>query len=78
MSEDTNLPFNISVFISTLFLLEFATDKFISHTAKLASLVGVSELLIGLITAGTEWEEVSSSLYTSHAIFSFYTPMVYS
>lgn len=60
MAQDTNLPYNISVFVSTLFVLEFATDKFISHTAKLASLIGVSEGLVALVTAGAEWEEVSS------------------
>jgi Ca2+/Na+ antiporter len=59
MSHDTNLAYNTSVFISTIFLLEFAADKFISHTAKLASRIGVSQLLVGLLTAGAEWEEVS-------------------
>ncbi|KHN99870.1 Sodium/calcium exchanger membrane region [Metarhizium album ARSEF 1941] len=59
MPQDTSIPYDISVFVSTLFLLEFATDKFISHTAKLASLINVSELLIGLVTAGAEWEELA-------------------
>lgn len=60
MAQDVSLPYNICVFISTLFLLEFATDKFISHAATLASVINVSELLIGLVTAGAEWEEVGS------------------
>ncbi|EFZ00255.2 sodium/calcium exchanger [Metarhizium robertsii] len=59
MAQDVSLPYNICVFISTLFLLEFATDKFISHAATLASVINVSELLIGLVTAGAEWEELA-------------------
>ncbi|KAH0595821.1 hypothetical protein MHUMG1_06369 [Metarhizium humberi] len=59
MAQDVSLPYNICVFISTLFLLEFATDKFISHAAALASVINVSELLIGLVTAGGEWEELA-------------------
>ncbi|KAG8421396.1 hypothetical protein J3459_007539 [Metarhizium acridum] len=59
MAQDVSLPYNVCVFTSTLFLLEFATDKFISHAATLASLINVSELLIGLVTAGAEWEELA-------------------
>lgn len=51
--------FNIGAFVSTLFLLEFGADKFIAHTAIVANRIGVSEVIIGLLTAGAEWEEVS-------------------
>ncbi|KAF5125690.1 putative antiporter CaxA [Metarhizium anisopliae] len=68
MAQDVSLPYNICVFISTLFLLEFATDKFISHAATLASVTNVSELLIGLVTAGAEWEEGRSSLALGNVI----------
>ncbi|KAF8349250.1 Sodium/calcium exchanger protein-domain-containing protein [Amanita rubescens] len=53
------LAFNIAVFISTLFLLEFGADKFIDHTAIVARRTGISQTLIGLVTAGGEWEELA-------------------
>lgn len=57
--------YNIAVFVSNLFLLEFGADKFIDHTAVVARRTGISETVIGLITAGGEWEEVSAQLYAS-------------
>jgi Ca2+/Na+ antiporter len=44
--------------------LEFGADKFIDHTTIVAHRTGVSETIIGLVTAGAEWEEVRSRLYT--------------
>lgn len=58
MAQTDGLAFNIGAFTSTLFLLEFGADKFITHTAAVASRIGVSEVIIGLLTAGAEWEEV--------------------
>jgi Ca2+/Na+ antiporter len=58
MAQSDGLAFNIGAFASTLFLLEFGADKFITHTAAVASRIGVSEVIIGLLTAGAEWEEV--------------------
>lgn len=58
MAQPSVLAFNIGAFLSTLFLLEFAAVKFIAHTAIVASRIGVSEVVIGLLTAGAEWEEV--------------------
>ncbi|KAL2010740.1 hypothetical protein VTN00DRAFT_6547 [Thermoascus crustaceus] len=51
--------YNIAVFVSNLFLLEFGADKFIDHTAVVARRTGISETVIGLITAGGEWEELA-------------------
>lgn len=51
--------YNIAVFISALFLLENGADKFIDHTAVVARRTGVPETIVGLLTAGGEWEEVS-------------------
>lgn len=56
------IAFNIGAFISTLFLLEFGADKFIDHAASLAAEIGVSQVVIGLLTAGAEWEEVSLTM----------------
>lgn len=62
MAQTDGLAFNIGAFISTLFLLEFGADKFITHTAAVASRIGVSEVIIGLLTAGAEWEEVQLNI----------------
>jgi hypothetical protein len=52
------LIFNIAVFIAALFLLDYGADKFIDHSAIVASRLGVSPTLLALLTAGAEWEEV--------------------
>jgi Ca2+/Na+ antiporter len=57
MNWDT-ICFNGSAFIAGLFLLEFGADRFIDHTAIVATRLGVSQTLIALLTAGAEWEEV--------------------
>lgn len=57
MDWDTVL-FNVAAFISALFVLEFGADKFVDHTAVVARRLGVSEVLVALLTAGAEWEEV--------------------
>ncbi|KFY41244.1 hypothetical protein V494_03117 [Pseudogymnoascus sp. VKM F-4513 (FW-928)] len=51
--------FNASAFIAGLFLLEFGADRFIDHTAIVATRLGVSQTLIALLTAGAEWEELA-------------------
>lgn len=56
------VAYNIAVFITALFLLEFGADKFIDHTAIVARRTGVSQTIVALITAGGEWEEVRHQL----------------
>ncbi|CZT41307.1 uncharacterized protein RSE6_01030 [Rhynchosporium secalis] len=58
MVNTDNIVFNIAAFIGGLFVLEFGADKFIDHTAKIASRTGVPPTLIALLTAGAEWEEL--------------------
>ena len=58
MANGDLIAFNVAAFICALFVLEFGADKFIDHTAIVASQTGVSQALIGLLTAGAEWEEV--------------------
>jgi Ca2+/Na+ antiporter len=53
------IVYNVAVFVATLFVLEFGADKFIDHTAAVARRTGIPETIIGLVTAGAEWEEVS-------------------
>ena len=60
MANADVVAYNIAVFIATLFLLEFGADKFIDHTAVVARRTRISETIIGLLTAGGEWEEVCS------------------
>ncbi|KAG4429572.1 hypothetical protein IFR05_014947 [Cadophora sp. M221] len=58
MANTDNVAFNIAAFIGGLFVLEFGADKFIDHTAKIASRTGIPPTLIALLTAGAEWEEL--------------------
>lgn len=58
MLDADALAYNIAVFITSLFLLEFGADKFIDHTIIIAHRTGISETVISLLTAGAEWEEV--------------------
>ncbi|KAJ4022689.1 hypothetical protein NW752_000100 [Fusarium irregulare] len=58
MANDDTIAYDIAVFISTLFLLEFGADKFVDHTAIVASRTGIPDTVIALLTAGAEWEEL--------------------
>jgi Ca2+/Na+ antiporter len=60
MANADVVAFNVAAFVATLFLLEFGADKFIDHTAIVAHRTGIPETIIGLVTAGGEWEEVRS------------------
>ena len=62
MAQADVVAYNIAAFLATLFLLEFGADKFIDHTAIVAHRLGSSETIIGLLTAGGEWEEVACIL----------------
>ncbi len=64
MPDTDNVIFNVAAFIGGLFVLEFGADKFIDHTAKVASRTGLPSTLVALLTAGAEWEEVGSARYT--------------
>ncbi|KAL7789844.1 Ca2+ transporter [Trichoderma ceciliae] len=59
MGQANVIAYNVGAFISTLFLLEFGADKFIAHTSAVAARIRVSEVIIGLLTAGAEWEELA-------------------
>ena len=78
MADGDLIAFNVASFICALFVLEFGADKFIDHTAIVARRTGISESLIGLLTAGAEWEEVRESVgFLSLLNFnSFYTQLV--
>lgn len=58
MADGDAIVYNVAVFISALFLLEFGADKFVDHTAIVARRTGISDTVIALLTAGAEWEEV--------------------
>ncbi|KAF2653469.1 hypothetical protein K491DRAFT_694642 [Lophiostoma macrostomum CBS 122681] len=59
MANADVVAYNIAAFIATLFLLEFGADKFIDHTAIVARRTRIPETIIGLLTAGAEWEELA-------------------
>jgi hypothetical protein len=61
MADASIVAYNITTFIATLFLLKFGADKLIDHTAVIARRTGLSETIIGLVTAGGEWEEATYS-----------------
>lgn len=65
MANADVVAFNIAAFIAALFLLEAGADKFIDHTAIVARRIGVSQAVVGLLTVGAEWEEVSVSQPTT-------------
>ncbi|KAG5808128.1 hypothetical protein H9Q74_007205 [Fusarium xylarioides] len=58
MMDGSVIAYNVAVFISTLFLLEFGADKFVDHTAIVARRTGIPDTVIALLTAGAEWEEL--------------------
>lgn len=57
------LIFNIAIFITAIFLLDYGADKFINYTIIMASRISVSQTFITLLTAGIEWEEVYELLH---------------
>lgn len=67
MDLDT-LLFNAAAFIAGLVLLEIGADNFVDHTAIVAKELGLPQTLIALLTAGAEWEEVSTSTHGTHRI----------
>ncbi|KAK4985335.1 hypothetical protein LTR28_002164, partial [Elasticomyces elasticus] len=56
MVNEDLIAYNVASFICALFVLEFGADKFVDHTAIVACRTGISQALIGLLTAGAEWE----------------------
>jgi Ca2+/Na+ antiporter len=52
------VSYNIAVFVATVFVLEYGADNFIDHTAIVARRTRIPQTIIGLLTAGAEWEEV--------------------
>ena len=62
MPDGDLIAYNVAAFVCALFVLEAGADWFVDHTAIVARRTGISPALIGLLTAGAEWEEVCSSL----------------
>jgi Ca2+/Na+ antiporter len=59
MANTAVIAYNAASFVCALFVLEFGADKFIDHTAIVAERTGIPESVIGLLTAGAEWEELA-------------------
>jgi hypothetical protein len=49
---------NAATFGASLVILEKAADVFVDSTAIVARHFGIPTVLVGLLTAGAEWEEV--------------------
>jgi Ca2+/Na+ antiporter len=57
-----SIAFNTCSLIAALFVFQNGADLFIDHSALIARRFGVSETLVALLIAGSEWEEVVSPL----------------
>jgi Ca2+/Na+ antiporter len=60
-----SIAFNSCSLIAALFVFQNGADLFIDHSALIARRFGVSETLVALLIAGSEWEEVISPLLTN-------------
>lgn len=54
------IVYNAAALLCSLFVLERGADIFIDHTVIVARRTGIPQPVIALLTAGAEWEEVSS------------------
>ncbi|KAK5057507.1 hypothetical protein LTR84_011507 [Exophiala bonariae] len=59
MANADVVTYNVAVLVTTLFVLEFGADKFIDHAAIVVRRTGIPETIVGLLTAGGEWEELA-------------------
>lgn len=59
MVDGELIAYSVASFICALFVLEFGADKFLDHTAIVAKRTGIPQGVIGLLTAGAEWEELA-------------------
>ncbi|KAJ9092348.1 hypothetical protein QFC21_006848 [Naganishia friedmannii] len=69
LSRPFRVGVDITLFIISLFFLERAADVFVDSTAVVGKRFGVPTILVALLTAGAEWEElvvVVSSLATNN------------
>ena len=53
---------NSITFLLSLVLLERSADVFVDSTAIVAKRLGIPTVLVGLLTAGAEWEEVRQAV----------------
>lgn len=53
------VAYNVGVLISSAYLLEKSADVFINKTTSVSRRLSIPSVLIALLTAGAEWEEVS-------------------
>jgi len=53
---------NSITFLLSLVLLERSADVFLDSTAIVAKRLGIPTVLVGLLTAGAEWEEVRQAV----------------
>ena len=57
-----SIGYNSCCLISGLFVFQNGADLFIDHGEIIAQRAGVSETLVALLIAGSEWEEVPGTL----------------
>lgn len=62
MANGEVVAYNIASLLCALFVLERGADTFIDHTAIVAKRTGIPQPVVALLTAGAEWEEVSTQV----------------
>ena len=63
-----SIGFNSCCLVAALFVFQNGADLFIDHGEIIAQRCGVSETLVALVIAGSEWEEVLPSSSPSSAL----------
>jgi hypothetical protein len=58
-----SIVFHSFALVSGVFLLVYGADLFVDNVANLARRLGVSEIIIALLTVEAEWEEVRSIIF---------------
>jgi hypothetical protein len=58
-----SIVFHSFALVSGVFLLVYGADLFVDNLANLARRLGVSEIIIALLTVEAEWEEVRSIIF---------------
>lgn len=59
LSRSFRIAIDSTIFLISLYSLERSADVFVDSAAVIGKRFGIPTVLVGLLTAGAEWEEVS-------------------
>lgn len=60
LSRPFRIAIDCTIFLISLYFLERSADVFVDSAAVIGKRFAVPTVLVGLLTAGAEWEEVSA------------------